>query len=202
MSPDWWLAYRAKALLDLPPEQDAQAVGDTPAIERVRAALVERDDALRRAHEDLAGARPVAATWEAEVATARAQLLQDRAALEGARTWQNQDEKKAKEVEGLRMTLSSKSAALAAVEEQLRLEGVARQQVEARFQQEQAALTEARPRLSGCAWRGRRRWVSSGRSAPHSRGRKPPSSSGRTRCRGSTGNWSRPAFGVLKVYDW
>jgi chromosome segregation ATPase len=147
MSPDWWLAYRAKALLDLPPEQDAQAVGDTPAIERVRAALVERDDALRRAHEDLAGARPVAATWEAEVATARAQLLQDRAALEGARTWQSQDEKKAREVEGLRMTLSSKSAALAAVEEQLRLEGVARQQVEARFQQEQAALTEARAAL-------------------------------------------------------
>jgi hypothetical protein len=32
----------------------------------------------------LAGARTVAAEWEAEVASARAQLQQDRAALEGA----------------------------------------------------------------------------------------------------------------------
>jgi hypothetical protein len=61
-------------LLELPPEQDAQAVGDTSAVERVRAALVERDGALRRAHEDLAGACSVAAAWEAEVAFARAQL--------------------------------------------------------------------------------------------------------------------------------
>jgi hypothetical protein len=51
----------------------------------VRATLVERDDALRRAHEDLAGARSVAAAWEAEVAAARTQLEQDHAALEGAR---------------------------------------------------------------------------------------------------------------------
>jgi hypothetical protein len=37
-------------------------------------ALMERDDALRRAREDLAGACSVAAVWEAEVAAARAQL--------------------------------------------------------------------------------------------------------------------------------
>jgi hypothetical protein len=86
-SPDRWLAYRAEALLDLPPEQDAQAAGDASAVERVRAALVERDDALRRAREDLAGARSVATVWEAEVATAHTQLQQDRAALEGARAW-------------------------------------------------------------------------------------------------------------------
>jgi hypothetical protein len=36
--------------------------------------LVERDDALRRAREDLEGACSLASTWEAEVATARAQL--------------------------------------------------------------------------------------------------------------------------------
>jgi hypothetical protein len=36
-------------------------------VETVRTALVERDDALRRAREDLAGAHSVAATWEAEV---------------------------------------------------------------------------------------------------------------------------------------
>jgi hypothetical protein len=52
-------------------------------------ALVERDDALRRAREDLAGARSVAVSWEAEVASARTQLQQDRAALEGARAWQS-----------------------------------------------------------------------------------------------------------------
>jgi hypothetical protein len=44
---------------------------------------------LRRAHEDLAGARSVAVAWEAEVATTRAQLQQDRAALKGARAWQS-----------------------------------------------------------------------------------------------------------------
>jgi chromosome segregation ATPase len=99
----------------------------------VRAALVERDDALRRAREDLAGARSVAAAWEAEVATARAQLQQDRAALEGARAWQSQAEEKAKKAEGLRTTLVSKVAALDAVEEQLRQEGVACQQAETRL---------------------------------------------------------------------
>jgi hypothetical protein len=60
-SPDRWLAYTAEALLDLPPEQDAQAVGGASAVERVKTVLVERDDALRRAREDLAGARSVAA---------------------------------------------------------------------------------------------------------------------------------------------
>jgi hypothetical protein len=65
MSPDRWLVYRAKALLDQPPEQDAQAVEDASAVEKLRTALVERDDALRRAREDLAGARFIAAAWEA-----------------------------------------------------------------------------------------------------------------------------------------
>jgi hypothetical protein len=36
--------------------------------------LVERDDALRRAREDLENVRSLASTWEAEVATAYAQL--------------------------------------------------------------------------------------------------------------------------------
>jgi leucyl aminopeptidase (aminopeptidase T) len=84
---------------------------------------VERDDALRRAHEDLVGGRSVTAVWETEVVTARAQLQQDRAALEGARAWQSQAEEKAKEAEGLRTSLASKAATLAAAEEQLRQEG-------------------------------------------------------------------------------
>jgi hypothetical protein len=56
-SPDRWLAYRAEALLDLPPEQGAQAAEGASVVERVRTTLLERDDALRRAREDLEGAR-------------------------------------------------------------------------------------------------------------------------------------------------
>jgi hypothetical protein len=40
----------------------------------VKAALVDRDEALHKAREDLAGARTVAAKWEAEATSARAQL--------------------------------------------------------------------------------------------------------------------------------
>jgi hypothetical protein len=135
--------YRAEALLDQSPEQDTQAAGDASAVERVRTALVERDDALHRAREDLAGACTIAAAWEAEVVSARAQLQQDRAALEGARAWQSQ----AKEAEGLRTTLADKAAALAAAEEQLRQEQAARQQAETQLQQERAALAEAQAAL-------------------------------------------------------
>jgi chromosome segregation ATPase len=81
---DRWLVYRAEALRDQPPELDAQAAEDVPAVERVRAALVDRDEVLHKAREDLAGARTVAAEWEDEVASARAQLQQDRATLERA----------------------------------------------------------------------------------------------------------------------
>jgi hypothetical protein len=72
-SPDRWLAYRAEALLDLPPEQGAQAAEGASAVERVRTALLEWDDALRRAREDLEGVRSLASTWEAEFVAARAQ---------------------------------------------------------------------------------------------------------------------------------
>jgi hypothetical protein len=80
--------------------------------------------------EDLAGARSVVASWEADVASARARLQQDRTTIEGARAWQSQAEEKAKESEGLRTTLASKAAALAATKEQLRQAGAARQQAE------------------------------------------------------------------------
>jgi hypothetical protein len=70
-SPDRWLVYRVEALLDLPPEQGAQAAEGASAFERVRTALVERGDALRRAGKDLEGARSLASTWEEEVVIAR-----------------------------------------------------------------------------------------------------------------------------------
>jgi chromosome segregation ATPase len=131
--PDRWLAYRAEALLDLPLEQGAQAAGGASAVERVRTALVERDDTLRRAREDLEGARSVAEAWEAEVITARAQLQRGRAALE--------------ETEGLKMALADKAVALTAPEEQLRQERATRQEAEGQLQQERAALVEARSAL-------------------------------------------------------
>jgi hypothetical protein len=68
--------------------------------------LVERDDVLRRAREDLEGACSVVAACEAEVVTTRAPLQRGRAALE--------------ETEGLKTALVDKAAALTAVEEQLR----------------------------------------------------------------------------------
>jgi chromosome segregation ATPase len=141
------LVYRAEALRDQPPELDAQAAEDVPAIERVKAALVDRDEALHKAREDLVGARTVAAEWEAEVASARAQLQQDRVALEGVRAWQSQAEEKAKEAEGLRTALADKAVALAVAEEQLRQEQTARQQAEAQLQQGRATLAEARAAL-------------------------------------------------------
>jgi hypothetical protein len=73
-SPDRWLVYRAEALLDQPPEQDGQAAGDVSAVERVKTALGEWDDALHRAREDLAGPRTIAVAWEADVVSTCVQL--------------------------------------------------------------------------------------------------------------------------------
>jgi hypothetical protein len=50
------------------------------------------------------------------------------------RAWQSQAEEKAKEAEELRTSLADKAASLAATEEQLRQEWVARQQAEAQLQ--------------------------------------------------------------------
>jgi murein DD-endopeptidase MepM/ murein hydrolase activator NlpD len=132
-SPDRWLPYRAEALLDLPPEQGAQAAGGASAVERVQTALVERDDALRRDREDLERARSVASAWEAEDVTARAQLQRGHAALE--------------ETEGQTTVLADKAVALTAAEEQLQQERAARQEAEGQLQQERAALIEARAAL-------------------------------------------------------
>jgi hypothetical protein len=83
-------------------------------------ALLERDEALQKAREDLAAMRTVAAEWEAELASTRSQLQQDRVTLERAQSWQSQAEEKAKEAEQLRADLADRVAALAVVEEQLR----------------------------------------------------------------------------------
>jgi hypothetical protein len=111
-------------------ELEGQSTEGAFAIEKVRTTLVDRDEALRTAREDLAGAHAVAAEWEVEVASARAQLQQDRAALEGARAWQSQAEERAKEAEELRASLVDKAVAIVTAEEQLRQERAARQEAE------------------------------------------------------------------------
>jgi hypothetical protein len=71
-------------------EQDAQSAEDASAVAKVRTAILERDEALQKAREDAAVMRTMAAEWEMEVASIiRAQLEQDRATLEGARSWQS-----------------------------------------------------------------------------------------------------------------
>jgi chromosome segregation ATPase len=80
-----WLAYRAEALRDQLLELEAQTVEGACAVEKVRTVLVDRDEALPRAREDLAKARTLVAEWDTEVASVRAQLTEDCATLEEAR---------------------------------------------------------------------------------------------------------------------
>jgi hypothetical protein len=67
-------------------EQDAQATEDASAIAKVRTALLEQEEALRKAREDMAAARVAAAEFERKLASALAQLQLDHATLEGARS--------------------------------------------------------------------------------------------------------------------
>jgi hypothetical protein len=55
-------------------EQDAHAAEDISAVANVHTALLEWDEALQKAREDVAATRTVAAEWETEVASIRAQL--------------------------------------------------------------------------------------------------------------------------------
>jgi predicted nucleic acid-binding Zn-ribbon protein len=142
-----WLEYRLQVVRDELLEQDAQAAEDASAVVKVRTMLLERDEALQKACEDVAVMRTVAAEWETEVASIRAQLEQDRATLEGARSWQSQTKERAKEAEQLRTSLADKVASLASTEEQLQRERDARQQADAQLQQERTALDEARAAL-------------------------------------------------------
>jgi chromosome segregation ATPase len=82
---DGWLEYQAEALREQLLGLEGQSTEGASVVKRVRTTLVEQDEALRRAREDPAGARAVAAEWEVEVASVHTQLQQDRAALEGAR---------------------------------------------------------------------------------------------------------------------
>jgi hypothetical protein len=67
-------------------EKDAQAAEDASAVAKVRTALLERDEVLRKAREDMAAVRVAAAEFERELAPAQAQLQQNHTTLEGAQS--------------------------------------------------------------------------------------------------------------------
>jgi chromosome segregation ATPase len=58
---DGWLAYRAEALRDQLLELEGQSTARASAVERVRTTLIDWDEALQQAREDLERARSVAA---------------------------------------------------------------------------------------------------------------------------------------------
>jgi chromosome segregation ATPase len=149
-----WLAYRAEALRDQLLEPEGQSTARPSAIERVRTALIDRDEALQQERGDLERARTVATDWEPEVVSIRTQNRQVRTELEEARSQQGraeerarEAEQKAKEAEELKAALATKVAAVVAAEEQLRQERAARQEAEGQLQQERAALADARSAL-------------------------------------------------------
>jgi chromosome segregation ATPase len=134
---DGWLAYRAEALRDPLLELKGQSTARPSAIERIRTALIDRDEALQQARGDLERARTVATDWEAEVVSIRTQNREVGAELLEAQSQQSQAEERAreaeqraKEVEELKAALAAKVAAVAAAEEQLRQERAARQEAE------------------------------------------------------------------------
>jgi chromosome segregation ATPase len=142
-----WLEYQLQAVRDELLDQGTQTAEGGFAVDMVRSALLERDEALQKAREALAAAQIAAAEKEMVLASAQAQLQQDRTTLEGAWYWQSQAEEKAKEAEQLRVDLADKVASLAVAGEQLRHEQGARQAAESRLQQEQSAHKEAQATL-------------------------------------------------------
>jgi chromosome segregation ATPase len=142
-----WLEYQLRAVRDELLDQGAHTAEGGSAVDMVRVALLERDEAPQKACEALTVAQTVAAEKEMTLASAQAQLQQDCTTLEGARSCQSQAEEKAKEAERLWVDLADKVASLAAVGEQLHQEKSARQQAENQLQQEWSALKEVQAAL-------------------------------------------------------
>jgi hypothetical protein len=60
MTPDGWLSYRAEALRDQPLEYEGQVVAHPSTFERIRTALIDRDEVLQQARGDLEKMRVMA----------------------------------------------------------------------------------------------------------------------------------------------
>jgi hypothetical protein len=164
-------------------EDDAQATEDVSAFVKVRAALLERDEALQKARENAAAMRTVT-----EVASIRAQLEQGCATLEGTRSWKSQAEERAKEAEQLRTGLADKAASLASMRSNFNGSGTRFDRRTLSFSRSRPPLLRLRPLLSTSILRWKRPRADSSRSAPHSRGCRQPSSSETRKSRGSTGS--------------
>jgi predicted nucleic acid-binding Zn-ribbon protein len=122
-------------------ELEGKSAARPSAIERIRMALIDRDEALQQARGDLERALTVAADWEAEVVSVRTQNREVRAELMEAWSQRSRAEEKAqeaeqraKEAEELRAALAAKAAAVVAAEEQLQQERAARQGAEGQLQ--------------------------------------------------------------------
>jgi chromosome segregation ATPase len=125
-TPDGWLAYRAMAWRDELPESSRQDPARRSSLERVCAALIDRDEALWQARSDLEKMWTLATNWETEVASVRGENRGLRSSLEGAQAQQRQAEERArgleqraKEADDLKTALDAKAAALVVAEEQL-----------------------------------------------------------------------------------
>jgi chromosome segregation ATPase len=70
---DGWLSYRAEVLRDQLLELEGQATARPSAIERIRTALIDRDEVLQQARWNTERAHAVATDWEAEVISLRTQ---------------------------------------------------------------------------------------------------------------------------------
>jgi chromosome segregation ATPase len=153
-TPDSWLAYQAEVLRDQLLELEGKATASPSAIERIRTALIDRDEALQQARGDAERAHAVAIDWEAEVTSVRTQNREVRAWLLEAQFQQSRAEERAREAEQrakkaeeLKAALAAKVAAVATAEEQLWQERAARQETEGQLQQERAALADAQSAL-------------------------------------------------------
>jgi hypothetical protein len=153
-TPDSWLSYRAEDLRDQLQECERQAAARPSTLERVCTALIDRDEELRQAWEDLERMRTLATNWEMEVTTVRAENQEVRTWLLEAQAQQSQAEERARaaeqraeEADELKATLDAKVAALAIAEDRLLQERTARHGAEGQLQQERAALVDARSAL-------------------------------------------------------
>jgi hypothetical protein len=138
------------ALRDQLHESTRQDPARPSTLERVCAALIDRDEALRQARADLERMRTLAGNWEAEVANVRNDNLELHPLLWGAQAQQSQAEEraraleqKAKEADDLKAALDAKVVALAVAEDQLLQECTARQGAEGQLEQERAAFADA-----------------------------------------------------------
>jgi hypothetical protein len=98
-----WLEYRLRVVKDALLDQRTLTAESTTTVDRVKVVLLEKEEVLATANGELQKAR--AALAEAQTAlvqkqtalvTAQTQLQQDRATLEGVRSWRAQAEQKAR----------------------------------------------------------------------------------------------------------